>query len=219
MALAALALTTVGALEQELGMEAGSTGATFTLLERSIHASSQAIASALGRELHYATGRIERVAGHRTPQILARVTPLRSITSIVYLGDDVEETIEADDYEIEDASAGLIRRKGGVWRWTGRVTRIDADPLGGSELELYRITATSGWITPAQAGGALVRDLPYDLEDAALRLAALVYRSRGRDASVRSKKLLSASVTFGATSEAQAEILAPIVATYRRAAL
>lgn len=214
MALAALALTTVSALEQELGITPSSTGTTLALLERAIHAASQAIASALGRELHYATGRIERVAGHRTPQLLARVTPLRSIASIVYLGDDVDETIEADDYEIEDADAGIIRRIGGVWLWTGRSTRIDADPLGGSELLLYRVTYTGGWVTPAQATELLPRDLPYDIEDAALRLAALVYRARGRDESIKSKKLLDASVTYGVTSEAQASILAPIVAAY-----
>jgi hypothetical protein len=216
VALAALALTTVSALEQELGIASGSAGTTLALLERAIHAASQAIASAVGRELHYATGRIERVAGHRTPQLLVRVTPLRSIASIVYLSSSGgEETIEADDYEIEDASAGIIRRVGGVWLWTGRVTRIDADPLGGSELLLYRVTYTGGWVTPEQATGLLPRDLPYDIEDACLRLAALVYRARGRDESIRSKKLLDASVTYGATAEAQATILAPIVATYR----
>jgi hypothetical protein len=218
MALATSALTTVSALEAEMGITPSSTGTTLALLERAINAASASIAAALGRELHHAE-RIERVAGHGTPQLLTRVTPLRSIALIEYLGADDPEEIDAADYEIADASAGLVRRHCATWRWTGRVTSIDGDLQGGSEQLLYRVTYTGGWITPEQEGGALVRDLPYDIEDAALRLSALLYRSRGRDESVKSRKLMSASVTYGATQAAQADILAPIVSTYRRLVL
>jgi hypothetical protein len=216
--LAALALTTVSALEAEMGLASGSTGTTLALLERAINAASQAIASAVGRELHYAE-RVERAAGHATPRLLLGVMPLRAVSLVEYLGVDDAEELAADDYEIEDASAGVLRRLDAVWSWTGRVTSIDGDPQGGSEQLLYRVTYTGGWITPEQEGGALVRDLPYDIEDAALRLSALLYRSRGRDESVKSRKLMSASVTYGATQTAQTDILAPIVSTYRRLVL
>jgi len=218
MALAASALTTVSALEAEMGITPSSAGVTLALLERAINAASASIAAALSRELHHAE-RAERAAGHGTPLLLARVTPLRAIALVEYLADDSDEALDAADYRIADASAGLVQRLGASWRWTGRTTSIEGDPQGGSEQALYRLTYTAGWITPAQEAGPLVRDLPYDIEDACLRLATLVYKGRGRDESVKSRKLMSASITYGATQAAQADILAPIVAAYRRLAL
>lgn len=218
MALAASALTTVSALVAEMGITPTSAGVTLALLERAINAASASIAAALSRELHHAE-RIEHVAGHGTPQLLTRVTPLRSIALVEYLADDNAEAIDAADYRIADASAGLVQRLGTSWRWTGRTTSIEGDPQGGSEQALYRLTYTAGWVTPAQETVSLARDLPYDIEDAALRLATLIYKGRGRDESVKSRKLMSASITYVATQAAQAEIIAPLIAAYRRLAL
>jgi hypothetical protein len=215
MALTAPALTTVAQLRFELGL-AVDEGDT-TQLEARIMRASQAIATYVGAPLHYEAGIVERVAGYGTARLVVTRRPLRAIESITLRSGTSAQEIDADDYAIDDAGLGWIERIAGAWCWTTAGAGLEPNGIAGQEYKGYAVTYTGGWITPEQEGGALVRDLPEDIEAACLALAVLSWRSRGRDASVRERKLMSASVKYGTTSEGEAGILAQL-AHYRRLA-
>lgn len=66
----------------------------------------------------------------------------------------------------------------------------------------------SGTLGGTQAGAA--RTLPYAVEDACVLLVTKRYRQKGNDPSVKSKKLLSHSVSYGGVSESVAGIPADV---------
>lgn len=208
MTLAANALTTADQLRFELGLEANE-GDT-TQLESRINRASALIASYLGAPLHYEAGIVERVAGFGTSRLTLTRRPVRAIASIVlYLGAQ-SETVSADAYRIEQAQLGFVERVGGLWAWTTAGAGLEPNGVAGQERLDYAVTYAGGWITPAQAGGALVRDLPEDIEAACLALAVLSWRSRGRDPSVKERKLMSATIKYGSTSDEESGALAQL---------
>lgn len=215
MALAPAALTTVAKLRFELGLATNEGDPD--QLEARIMRASQAIATYVGAPLHYEVGIVERVAGYGTARLVVTRRPLRAITSITLRSGASAQEIDADGYVIDDAELGWIASIAGGWCWTTAGAGLEPNGIAGQEYKGYTVTYTGGWITPDQAGGALVRDLPDDIEAACLALAVLSWRSRGRDTSIRERKLMSASVKYGTTQESEAGILAQL-AHYRRLA-
>lgn len=190
MTLEAHALCTLADVKEELGI----TVATYdTRLERLIHAVSSSIAGYCGRTLHYDAAISESVAGFGGPRIMLEHVPIVSITSITMDG----LTLDATDYEIEDAAAGFVRRESG-WVWSARSSdNIAGDPIAGTEEREIDVVYKGGYVTAGQVTvgpPALTRTLPYDIEDATIQLVADRYRNPS--SRIASERLLSASVTY-----------------------
>lgn len=189
--LAANALTNILAAEGELGIATGTEDDT---LSRLINVVSAQIENFLGRKIYYEASIEETMAGHGTMFLVVERKPLLSIASISYDGD----AVASDQYEIQDADAGLIYGLA-PWKMTGpAVSGITQDPFPGYGRKLYTVTYAGGWVTQPQVDddGNLTRSLPYDIEDACLMAIATRYRSIGRDRSVASESLLSWSAKY-----------------------
>ncbi len=171
MALAANALTTTAALETELGI---TTGSKTAVCERAINATSAAIQKYCDRNFCREVLTDERVAGYGTQRLLLSRRPLVSIQAVTIEG----VTIDSTEYRIDDAEAGILFRRAG-WDWTAPYQPDAADPgrLAGSEEKAYLVSYTGGYVLPTAVSG---RDLPYDLEQAALIAAVAAYRARGK---------------------------------------
>lgn len=213
MALSDAALTTVNRLNAELGLSDDG-----TILEPLIEEASAYLQTECGRSFYRASSYAEKVAGFGGSRLaVSDHLPIVSVASIVFSDGDTSTTIDATDYELEDVAAGFIRHNGGGWKWTARSNYgITHDPAAGTEEPLYTVTYTGGYITPQQADdGVGTRDLPYDVERAAIDLAKALYWARNRDPGVRGKAVSRASVQYaGALHEIPS--VSPVVARYRR---
>lgn len=192
MALTSAALTTLANVKTELGITASTWDTT---IERMIEVVSDQIANYCGRTLHYSAAEAEKVIGSGEAFLVVTRTPLLSITSITYDG----ATVSSSNYAIHgDGKSGLIYSDYG-WVWTALGTGgASSEPYPGAEEKRYIVTYAGGYITPQQVAddGALTRSLPYDLEDAAIRMAAARYRKQGVDLSVASRKLGDAAESY-----------------------
>jgi len=213
VALADNALTTLADLKTQLGIS----GATEdNELTRIINVASQTLENQIGRKLYYEASISEDLGGYGTPQLALSRTPLVSITSVTF----DSTTVPAADYETYSLDAGLIYRPGG-WSWTTpTLGNITSDPFPGYERKLYTVVYDGGWVTPQQVGVPTpVRTLPYDLEEAALRIASGIYRMRGRDPSINSERLMSWNVSYNAsaiTGVAFDAYVRGVIASYQR---
>lgn len=217
MALTAQALTTLDALKSELGIT-GTDDDSY--LESTIERTSAALQSAIGRKVYYESGIVEYVRGGHTPFVVVARAPIVSITSIVL--DDGDETYiyAADEYRAQSDDSGIVERLDGWWPSTADIVGVQPTHLPSTQRRTIKVTYTGGWVTPQQAAddATLTRDLPYDIEDAALALATLRYRMRGRDTGIQSRKNLSASVSFetGALAGTYPDAVQRVIASYGR---
>lgn len=187
MALADNALTIVATVEDELGIASGTEDAR---LERYINEASAIAESYAGRSFYRETV-TENVRGGEGPYLFIAKPPIVTLGSISFLG----SAISSADYEIHNADAGIIYAINGSWqRLSVGYQDISRTPASGQERKAYEVFYSGGWITPNQVG---TRDLPYDIEAAAIMIVSHLYRSRGRDQSIRSESLLQSSVTYG----------------------
>lgn len=203
MAVAADALTTLTAVCEELKITSPDADTT-SFLERAINGASARVVSHCGRSFHRVDGIEEKVKGFGSPRIRLARTPILTVTSIVIDG----TTIDDDDFHIEDAAPGdalgprSISKPGG-FPWTAeRGPGISQSPVPGTE-DSSRIVVTydGGFVTPTQAaaGGAFEgedRTLPWDLEEAVIKLVATRWRSKGRDLSVVAQSSEASGFTF-----------------------
>ncbi len=193
MALATNALTMITTVEDELNI---STGTQDALLTRYINSASTTIETFCNRKFYYEVDIEEYIKGYGDPRLKVNRPPLTAIDSITYDG----STVDSSSYEIEGSGdTGFIRHETSTWLWTlNTSTYIVPSPIVGTERPNYLVTYTGGYITPQQDNddGALTRNLPYDLEDACIQLVSYRYRAKGRDPTIKSEKLLSASITY-----------------------
>lgn len=192
MALPVDALTTVSALETELGITPDS---ETTRLERLISVASKRVVGALGRsQIHHEVDREEFVKSFGSFVLRLELTPIVSVDSVEYSidGGTTRQLIDANGYTIGVGhSYGQLERLGGTWRSTG------IKSLPGVERPFYIVTYTGGWITPQQeVDGVGARTLPHDIEDAVLLLAARRYMSGATGEAVKSERLMKASITY-----------------------
>ncbi len=192
------ALTTIAAVEEALSIDAGQQDES---LARLINAASDQIRRFCNRRFFFAAGIVELVTAHGTPNLIVSRRPITTITQITFDG----SLVSSDDYKsttVEKfAEAGIIFNRSG-WFWAAnRVRNIARDVAPGTEDPLYEVTYDGGWITPAQdnANNSLTRDLPFDLEQAAIDLAVHLWRSRPRDENIKSEKLMSWAATYRET--------------------
>ena len=197
--------------------ELGITGnAEDTRLERLVETATRSILHWCGRPegFHHEAARAEDIKGYGTP-ILQAFKKIIAITSIVYDPHDTAETVDSSLYFVDDADEGRIYRRGG-WQWAvahGRA--ILRHPLPGTEERIYRVTYECGFKTRNQIDNLSVAgtmDLPEDIEDACLMLAAMRHRWRPRNPGVKSEKLSKWSASYmnsgsGSGMPAEVELL------------
>lgn len=144
MALRANALTTVAAVDAELGVT--SAGPQVTLLERYINAISQAVEQFLGRTLQQRT-LTEQLAGHGGRHILLAVTPTAAVDEVRIDG----QVVTATEYRLSEPNIGELFRDSG-WPWTApRIRTIARDQLAGEERESIEVDYAGGFFLPPSA--------------------------------------------------------------------
>lgn len=197
--LASNALTSLRAVKSEMRL---TTNDDDLYLRGQINFVSQAIEDFLGRALLYDAARVDLVPGYGGNRVLAPLRPVLSLTSVEYVdGDDVLETLDVTEIEIEDADAGWVyRRFGFPWtvpRPTGTIAR---DPAPGHERRSIRLTYAGGYVLPNSDNPTL----PASIERAAILAVVQNAQQRGRDRSIKSERLMSYSVTYGGAGKSTA---------------
>lgn len=205
MALTADALTLVATVEDELGITAGTETAR---LERLINIASSAAESYACRVFYRTTNISEKSTGGVGPFMILDRPPINSVTSITYLGTALSTT----SYEIHDANAGIVFAVGGSWvTSTIGFSDVSGTIFTGVDRKTYTIVYDGGWYTQNQDNGTtIIRNLPWDIEYAAIAIVSYLRRSMGRDPSVTSESLLGSSISYanpGATGAGGADWL------------
>jgi hypothetical protein len=203
MALVANALTTVATLAGELGIATpAASSAAEADLERRIAVASSAIERYCGRVFAKAT-LTEAVSGYGTRFLRLSRPPLISITSV-----DLEDVaVSADDYRAPvagslEADAGLLAHVDGPWEWTAMERSSPMpEPSPATEQPLYEVVYVGGYVLPKdEVLPGTPRTLPYEVEEVCLATCVQLYRSKGRDRSIISESLLSASVSYAGST-------------------
>lgn len=192
--LAANALTTLAEVKDVLGIK----GTDFdNRLARQLNAASNAIETYLGRALGYGT-HVERLQGTNTQRLFLAVTPLESVTSIVFNG----EAIPSTEYEIEDGARGWLWRPNAAWSQQNyRVPFSVTDQRIPDTGEFsYVVTYVGGYVLPTCDEGTPT--LPADIEEAAIGTVAAQFRRSGRDQDVIAERMGKSSVQFGGVNTA-----------------
>lgn len=183
-----LALCTLADVKDDLGITDGTSDAR---LERRILACSDAMLRYLGRPLRREVGRVELLAGFGTANLLPKLTPIESVTSIVFDGD----LVPATSYSVNDGWA-IYSQTG--WQSTllgVQTISPELEWVPGTERRAYEVTYTGGYCLPndtTQAGAML----PPALAEAAISFTVTAYRAKGRDESIQAESLGEASVQF-----------------------
>lgn len=195
MALEPNALTTLAAVKEELQISVATDDA---YLERLINAASDFAESYCNRSFFKETGRIDFIPGYGTAfMVLPKAPVVTSPTAVVVeFVDDISGTTLVDPltFTVHDANAGLLFRSTGWTLTASRNPGIVRDAQAGTEDKDYKVTYDCGFQTPEQGGA---RTLPFDLEDAVIRLVTDRFNARGRDQTIKSERLLSWNTTYG----------------------
>lgn len=199
-------LTTRGAAEDLIPSYSDSGGSSDAdkRIERWIMEGSDTLRSMTGREFHWTTGYVERVAARGEKEIwVTDHVPVDTINSITYDSGNSTSTIDADSYEhIADSKrrdVGTIRRITGMWTSTAQVQDgIVQNLQPGTEERLYKVDYDGGWVTQKQDDddASLTRDLPHDLEGAVLDYVKMQEARHGQDPAVEKWSAESVSVTY-----------------------
>lgn len=209
MPLNANALTKLATVKDELGIADASQDGR---LERLINVYSGTIERFCARQLGEETI-TEKLAGHGTYTLLLTRTPVASVTSVKVRG----ALLAADQYEVQDAKAGVLFRPAG-WEWSAGAAGIARSQLPGTEERVYEVVYVGGYKLPnAQSGVA--EALPAEVEEACIMSVVSAYRARGRDLNVISQAAGGASVTFASASRPGAALpdaAKALLGSYRR---
>ncbi len=179
-------LTTVDALKQHLGL---TTTSEDEKLADAILAASAAVATYIGYYPLRQSYR-ETVAGYGSRTLMVSRTPLTTITTMYYGSTGL--VVDATEYVIDNAEAGLIVRDLGFPWSAGVEWDLDSHVVPGSERKSFIIDYTAGWVFTTDAD----RTLPHDLEHAALEGAKSLYLGRARDGDIAAKTVGDLSVTY-----------------------
>jgi len=208
MALSTNALCELADVKTELGI----TVSTFdSYLERLINLKSDQIEKYIGRKLYWEEDIVEKRQGYGDRYLVLDRNPISGTPVITYNG----TTVSTDDYEVHNANAGILFALYN-WIWTtGAVGGITADPWPGMERKLYTVTYDAGWVTANQytLDNTLTRNLPFDLEDACIRMVAARYRSQGKPAGIKREGMLTWSAEYEPSGSSGSESGIPAAIT------
>jgi hypothetical protein len=203
VALVSNALTTVARVCRALAIDVP-TGEALTDVEQLIAQASGAIEGYCDRRFGKATVTAEKVRGYGSPVLRLLRYPLISVSAVTLNSVAVDSSTWGATPTEEDAAQGVLRHLTGDWEWTADFQRgASPEQRAGTERPLYAVTYVGGYVLPKDDSGGTPRTLPYELERACLDTCVYLYRTQGRDPSIVSESLLSASVTYAqAGSEA-----------------
>lgn len=209
MTLGVKALTTLAVVQESLDLASTE---KVSLIERLIHAISDATVEFCGREFHYEDAIVERHKGYGDHHLVVYRGPIVSLTSITLKNIDgtTALTFDTDSYEVESASAGIIARPGatiltsaplgGGFPWTAQGgAGIRGGARAGTERASIEVTYDGGYKTPNQIdnlGQAGDRSLPYDLEQAVVLSVIYAFRTGSRDTTIASKATEEVTTTW-----------------------
>lgn len=174
--LSAHALTTIEALKSELSIPTEDSSQD-AVLARAINAASDAVRRYCGRD--FARAKVtEHLIGRGSPALLVSLSPIESVEAVAIQGQEVD----VSELAIDDG-AGILVRRYGVWPESDRPN--------------VSVTYVGGWVTPAQASDELERDLPHDIEEACLIIAATRVQSMGQPVDAQALQVEQIRVQFG----------------------
>jgi len=190
MALQDNALTTVSAVEAELGLSSGTDTA---YLERQINAYSDLFEQATDRRWYRDDSYTESIKSFGDTRLMVHDhLPVRSVSQVDVKGD----TVDAADYSLESGDQGLIRLDNDFWESTAVGVRNVERYVKYHELRVD-VTYDGGYVTPKQEddGTFSPRDLPHDIEQAVILSVANKYRQKGQPSNIRSQSISSDSAS------------------------
>lgn len=188
------ALTTVEAVEAELGLAAG----TEPRIAGWINDASALIVEFCGRPFARRDDMVERFPGTGDAEVLLSLTPVLAISSLTHR----DVPLPTTGYEIADAAAGsLVFVAGYMANDATRGWGILGSPVAGSERFLYTVTYSGGYVTPPQAaaGGAFVGQpvtLPRIISRSCIETVTMLRSRKGQNPDIASESALSYSVSY-----------------------
>lgn len=203
------ALTTLADVKAALSISSSSED---TLLESLILAGSSAIESYCARAFKKETDKSESLESWGTPTLFPSLTPISALTSVTYNGDTTYDVtrmmfdrgfIEWLDGRFPDSS---LYQEG----------TVDPSLQAGTQRRLMVVVYTGGYVLPNDGSPTL----PADLQLAATRLAAHLYRSIQRDESVAAEAVGDASIQFATVADVVSAFpvtVRMLLAKYKRA--
>jgi len=183
-------------MELVLGLASGSADVR---LQRAINQASAIADSYAGRVFARSTAITEKHEGNHTPLLRLARPPINSITSVTYLSNSADASTA---YEIHDANRGQLYRVSGTWAGIDSSFADASFTLyTGVGRKTWTVVYDGGWYTAPQddASGSITRNLPYDIEQAAIAIAVALYRAEGRDPGLASESLMEASQSYVTT--------------------
>jgi hypothetical protein len=148
------ALCLLSDLKDDLGISGSSEDAR---LNRMIAQATSAIQTFCNRDFSYRVVD-ESIKSAPYQRLKLRINPVQSVTSVTFKG----TTVDTSKYILEDASAGLLYNNQG-WEYDGDYQ--------------YVVRYACGYRLPSDSGSGV--KLPVVISEAALKLAALAYSTRG----------------------------------------
>src|ERR1044072_1022894 len=209
------ALTTLGALKDELGIDATDESQD-ARLARLIGVASDFIQRWCGRKF----GKLQRTEyykGYGTPLMYLRVPPIDAAADLTVVlrdpvsSDAAQEFVQGIDFRIEDHELGTLWRPGGWEKTAPLVAGASYEALDGMEAALWAVTYTGGYVLrkdETTGPPAVVRTLPYDIEQVCLELITTKQQAQGRDRAITSERLLSWSASYGANDLTESMVAA-----------
>lgn len=209
------ALTTLATLKAEL-LPDPSVTTEDAMLTRMILAASQRVESHVGRKLTYREGLVEKYQDQDYDRyLLIKNYPIRLVQKIERLDDDgaVIEIVPSADYEVDEALGSIFHRRSS-WYDGGRTLWPDVShpPFRSNSRPHWKVTYDAGYYGPGQ-GTEGTRDLPYDIEQAALIYAKSSYLNRDQDFRLVREHLLEAANWFD--NESMEREVARLLAPYK----
>lgn len=200
MTLSDKALTTVEAVEHELGLSHWQE----PRIEGWIEIASEMIAEYLGRELYRRAAISEKHRGDGSPFLVLKDPPINTLTSILFNG----TALASGDYEIDDADAGVVYFIGNPMSWNAYVGEGVSRPMvPGTERKTYTAVYDGGWITPGQSEAVAgvytgqTVTVPKPIQRAAILTVVDALTKAGQNPDIKSESALSYSVTYKGTSD------------------
>jgi hypothetical protein len=158
------------------------------LLDRAINEATDLFAKLVGRDVHWRAGHTEKVAGDGSFRLeVFEALPIDTVNSITHDNGVTSQGVDSATYRIESAEDGFIERIGRYKRWIGTDGR-----------NFYTVDYDGGWVTPQQASvdGTLTRDLPYDIERAAIEFVVMRVANDGADPTVKRVGVDQGSISY-----------------------
>jgi len=180
-------MTELDQVATELGLSASEKTTHTNLINRLIKVNSDLIRSYTGRVFAQETvTETFFTFGHE--RLIVSRTPIVSIDTIELDGN----TVDSDNYEIEDAGAGFIWNETGWDRTNVLHGPYTPTPKRVGKFD-WSVKYTAGYKMPGEAS----RNFPYDLEEACIKLVKQDFFERAQNPNISSEEIGDARIDYG----------------------